>query len=298
MKRPANSPAVMYYKELKTHIESDVVDIYTILAVLLKDYTLVKGVYYQAFKAVVCFLAQTVVPTFVIYDSILNMRRETSGPCPNTGTWQDRTTGCIMAMFLFIFFVHRWAPFTYRLFQTVIPEKETEDSSEGEDGEPGDSSESENGEPEHQIPGIIGILFTKELNIYMSEAAFAFGVLAKMLVHCLTTLSCIFVLFQTVGCIDIVVNAIAMYFLSDVSVLVLDDHLKERTLWYLKRRHKLVVQDSMLFNNADLDTRMSWIDHRLGMIGLFLTVVLIGLLSPLMFLATAGAIIFIPVCHV
>lgn len=290
MKRPADSPAVVYYKELKTHIESDVVDIYTILAVLLKDYTLVKGVYYQVFKTVVCFLAQTLLPTFVIYDSIVRMRQETSGPCPNSGTWQDRATGCIMAMFLFIFFVHKWAPFTYRLFLSVTPNKAKEESAE-------ESDDGMIGEPEHQIPGIIGILFTKELNMYMSEAAFAFGVLAKMLVHCLTTLSCIFVLFQSIGCIDIVVNATAMYFLSDVSILVLDEHLKERTLWYLKRRHKLVVQDSMLFNNADLDTRLSWMDHRLGMFGLFLTIVLIGLLSPLMFLCVLGAIVYIPVCH-
>lgn len=188
MKRPANSPAVRYYKELKAHIESDVVDIYTILAVLLKDYTLVKGVYYQVFKACVCFLAQTLLPIFVIYDSILRMRQEIPGPCPNTGTWQDRATGCIMSMFLFIFFVHKWAPFTYRLFHSPHSNSDDESIEQSDSGLVG--------EPEHQVPGIIGILFTKELNMYMSEAAFAFGVLAKMFVHSLTTLSCIFVLFR------------------------------------------------------------------------------------------------------
>lgn len=278
MKRPENSPAIVYYKALKEHIESDIVDIYTIVAVLLKDYTIVEGIWYQVFKVTICFLAQTLLPVFVIYDSIQTMRVETSGPCPNTGTWQDRASGCVMSLFLLIFFFHRWAPFTYRLFD------EYRGSTIGD-------------EPRHQAAGIIGILFTRELNMYMSEAAFTWGVFAKLMVHCLTTLSCIFVILQSVGCIDIIVNATAMYYLSDVSVMVLDDYLKERTLWYLKRRHKLVIQDSMLFENADLDTTLSIIDHRMGLVGLACVVIFTCLLTPVLFMATLGAVIYVPWCH-
>lgn len=263
------------YDMLNDHIESDIVDIYTISAILIKDYQNTDGCVYETIKAGVCFLLQTLLPILVIYDSIQTMILDPNlGICPKSGTWQDRTAASIMSMFLTIFYISTWIPFTYRFFQKYEFTPES---------------------PQHRVAGILELLFNRHLNAYMSESMFVFGVLAKIMVHCLNTITCIIVIFQTVGTINIVVNACAIYYLNDISRLLVDDYIKEKCKFYLSSRHLQIKDEIVLgISQESLTTR---VDYCLGTTCAGLIILFFPVFGIIVLLSTLGAIIFMPICH-
>lgn len=266
------------YDMLNDHIESDIVDIYTISAILIKDYENTDGCIYETIKAGVCFLLQTLLPILVIYDSIQSMvdDNESIGlnVCPKTGTWQDRTASSIMSMFLTIFYISTWIPFTYRFFQKYEFTPES---------------------PQHRVAGILELLFNRHLNAYMSESMFVFGVLAKIMVHCLNTITCIIVIFQTVGTINIVVNACAIYYLNDISRLLVDDYIKEKCKFYLASRHLRIKDEIVLgISQENITTQ---VDYCFGTTCAGLIILFFPFFGIIVLFSTLGAIVFMPICH-
>ena len=270
------------FEMLNDHLESDIVDIYTISAVLIKDYENTDGCVYETTKAGVCFLLQTLVPILVIYDSISTMidtspdysTGSSNSVCPNSGTWQDRTAASIMSMFLTIFYISTWIPFTYRFFQKYEFTPES---------------------PQHRVAGILELLFNSHLNAYMNETMFVFGVLAKILVHCLNTVTCIIVIFQTTGTINIVVNACAIYYLNDISRLLVDDYIKEKCKFYISSRH-LRISDEKILGISDEDVGKR-VDYCFGRTCAGIIILVFPLLGFSVLLMTLGSIIYMPICH-
>lgn len=264
-----------HYHMLKDHINSDVVDIYMIASIMIKDYNNTDGWWYQTLKALICLVAQLFLPTLVIYDEITTMmHEESSGYCPSTGTWQDKAASCVISMFLVIYYVHQWYPFTYRLFEGHIDHEY----------------------PGAKITGIIRLLFTQRLDRYLSEAIFTLGTIAKILVHCLNTLASIIILFKTTSTMDLIINSCVMYYFNDISRMIVDDSLKIKCCYYLKKRYKHIVENN-LYREPEEITYRKWIDHKTGIIGLIFAILIFPLLGVSVLLATLGSIIYMPICH-
>lgn len=264
---------ISFYDMLNEHIESDIVDIYTISAILIKDYENSDGYIYETIKAGICFLLQTLIPIVVIYDSIVTMiSDEELSFCPGKGTWQDRTSACIMSMFLTIFYISTWLPFTYKFFQKYEFTPETE----------------------HKVAGVLELLFNQNLGGYMSESMFVFGVLAKILVHCLNTITCIIVIFGTIGTMDIVVNSCAIYYLNDISRLLVDEYVKEKCKRHLKSRHLRVKDEKVLGILPDISSKA---DYCLGSGCAIIVIIFFPILGIAVLLASLGSIIYMPICH-
>ena len=172
------------------HIKSDMVDIYTITAVLIKDYNTSKNWAQQLVRSLASFCTQTIIPSIVFYSLFVEWIHDV---CPATGTWEDRTVTCVMSMFLLVHYIRKWVPFLYGL---TTNEHLQDTSNEGY--------------------GIVAILLNKNSHLYLSEFIFVIGVFGNMLSVCINTAACLVLMFQTTNPMEIVVMTFAMYYLHDL----------------------------------------------------------------------------------
>lgn len=272
--RGVDVPEYEDYRMLADYVDSDNVDVYTVAAIMVKDYSHSNGWIFQMSRAFFCFISQSLIPIFIIYDSFLTMKNdENTVFCSDTGTWTDKAVSCIMSIFLVYFYLQKWSPFVNGFCMGVII--------------------NEDGRPEPKIKGMATLLYFRSLHHYISESVFTMGVVAKMLSHCLNTLACIIVIYQTTGTTNIAVNSCALYFLNDIANIFVDDLLKDECKFYLAHRHQ-----NLMTNNFDHTvTYKRKIDQVIGILGLIFVTIVFPILGFGILLATIGSIIYMPICH-
>lgn len=267
METPFDEP----YQLLLEHIQSEYVTIYTITAIFMKDYSHTEGCYWQLFKSIICLFVQVLIPCLVIYDSINSMINQNICFCPNTGSWSDRVTSSILCLFLMIYYIHVWSPFSYHILEQC--------------GSKFDG-------PKPKVVGIILMLLTKELDMYMSETIFSFGAIAKVFSHCLNTFATFMVIFMTTGTLNIVVSAVSLYFINDISNCIIDDHIRDKCIYYLQKRKNNIEN----FEEEKITYRR-YCDLFGGIFGTFFFFIVVVPLSFGVMIATFCAVLYLPLCH-
>ena len=84
-----------------------------------------------------------------------------------------------------------------------------------------------------------------------------------------------------------------MFYLNDISRLIIDDHLKTRCLWVLKERYRTITGT----RTHKPITYRGWIDHKIGIIGLIFIIVIFPILSVAVLLMTLASVVYMPICN-
>lgn len=257
----AELPVSKSFRVIYDHLGSDVVDIYTITAVLWRgpNSTWLQ----QLIRSVVSFFTQTHIPPIVLYNIITQLKKDA---CPNESDWEDKAVSCIISLYLCIFLARKWIPFLYGLTKNTRLKDTTNE--------------------EH---GSISVLMHKGSNLYISESIYVLGIFSNLLSLCLNTLTCLAIMLQTHGAINIVVGVFSMHYIHSVPQSLVNNALKSQAKQVLEKSFRDTTPTAISSITATFST---WI----GFMGFVVMIVLFPLFGTLIILLTAASVIYMPIC--
>lgn len=254
------------YNLLKDFVNSDELDIYTATAIILKNYNQSGNYIRWVIIASVCLITQLLVPIFVTIDIIQELKNESS-ICPSTGPWQVKATSFILSLLILVFYIRKWEPLISRfIFKYSDKQK-----------------------PTHAIL----LLFLNNLEHYMSETIFNFGLITNMITHCINTCTGLFIIFSSKNVIDMSINCMALYYFNEIIMMVVDDNLKSKCGILINHSRRKIsshtIQNEITYKKI--------FDSHISLISSILMIILFPIISISVFLAILGGLIYFPLCH-
>jgi hypothetical protein len=251
---------------LTDFVNSDEIDIYTATAIIVKNYNESGSYIRWIIISFICFITQLLIPIFVIIDIIEELRHE-EGICPKTAPWQIKATSVVMCLFLALFYLRKWEPLISRfIFKSRDKQKAT---------------------------NAITLLFLRNLEHYMSEGIFMFGIIANILALCINTCTGLFIIFSSKSALDLSIDCMVLYYFNDIIKMFVDDNLKAKCTELLRRSNQKINAKKI----QDEHTYKKWFDSHVSMITSIFMMAVFPLLSISILLLILGGLVFLPLCH-